>query len=132
MKSLIIKPSSLRLGSKLGIVSCTLPITTNSDENIEKAYNYLKNKGFKIIEAPNCRKNINGAAGSIQERVEALHNFFMNPEIDGILCFNGGWYTNQLIEYLDYELIQQNPKPLIGFSDTTSLQNAIFSKAGLI
>ncbi|HEX9608980.1 MAG TPA: S66 peptidase family protein, partial [Candidatus Paceibacterota bacterium] len=44
----------------------------------------------------------------------------------------GGFNSNQLLRYLDWSLIQQNPKVFIGFSDTTALQNAIYAKTGLV
>jgi len=43
-----------------------------------------------------------------------------------------GANTHQNLEYLDYELIRQNPKPVIGYSDTTTLQIALFDKTGLV
>jgi len=130
--SKIIKPLPLKSGDRLGIITLSSPIANASKETIQRAYDYLKNKGFEITEAANCYKIVDQAAGTIQERVNSLHDFFADPNITGILNFWGGFNTHQILEYLDYELIQKNPKPLIGFSDTTSLQIALFTKTGLI
>lgn len=64
--------------------------------------------------------------------MKALHTFFKDPKIDGILFFWGGYQSHQLLEYLDYELIRRNPKPLIGFSDATALQVGIHNRTGLV
>ncbi len=104
-----IKPKSLRAGDTLGIVACSTPITASSEETIERAYQRIRERGFNIIEASNCRKTYGHAAGTIKERVKALHDFFRNPKIDGILHYWGGYQSHQLLEYLDFELIRKSP-----------------------
>ncbi len=128
----IIKPERLRPGDTLGIVAASSPITKVGNKVIERGYSYLRSKGFKIVEAPNCRKVYGHTAGTIKERVSALHDFFEDPKIDGIMAFWGGWQSHQLLEHLDYRLIRKNPKVLVGYSDTTALQAGIFSKTGLV
>lgn len=127
-----LKTTKLKKGDLLGIVACSTPITACAQDARERAYMRLKNLGFKLKEAPNCKKTIGHSAGSIEERVEALHSMFADPEIKGILSFWGGFQSHQLLEYLDYELIKKNPKPFIGFSDTTALQIGIYSQVGLV
>lgn len=128
----IIKPKALKPGDTLGIVACSTPIHVSSAATIDRCYEYLKGKGFQIVEAPNCRETLGHTAGSIKERVKSLHNFFRDKKIDGILSYWGGFQSHQLLEYLDFDLIKKNPKPFIGFSDTTSLQVGIYSKTGLV
>ncbi len=128
----LIKPKALRHGDTLGVVATSTPIHVSSQETIERGYAFLRSKGFRIVEAANCRKMMGHAAGSIEERVQALHDFFKNPEINGIISYWGGHQTHQLLEYLDFDLIRNNPKPFIGFSDVTSLHAALYSQAGLI
>ena len=88
--------------------------------------------GVNIIEAPNLDTTIGHAAGTIKERVKSLHNFFKRKDIHAIMSFWGGNNTHQILEYLDYDLIKNHPKILIGYSDTTSLLSAITHKTGLI
>jgi len=52
--------------------------------------------------------------------------------VKAILTVIGGFNSNQLLRYLDYELIRQNPKILCGYSDITALANAIYAKTGMI
>ena len=127
-----IRPPALKPGVTLGIVACSSPIHLSSEETIERAYKRLKERGFNLVEAPNCRKLVGHSAGTIQERVKALHTFFRDRKISGILAYWGGFQSHQLLEYLNFDLIRKNPKPLIGFSDTTALQVGIYSQTGLI
>lgn len=128
----LIKPKALKPGDTLGIVACSTPITASSNETIERAYKRLRERGFNLLEAPNCRKIYGHAAGAIKDRVMALHDFFRDSKVDGILHYWGGYQSHQLLEYLDYDLIKKRPKPFIGYSDTTALQIGLYSKIGLV
>lgn len=71
-------------------------------------------------------------SSSIESRVADLHEAFADPEVRGILTVIGGFNSNELLPYLDWELIAANPKILSGYSDITALQNAILARTGLI
>ncbi|SUN76993.1 Merops family S66 LD-carboxypeptidase [Streptococcus massiliensis] len=60
-----------------------------------------------------------------------LHAAFSDESVDMILATIGGVNCNELLPYLDYDLIAHHPKPICGYSDTTALLNAIYAKTGL-
>lgn len=128
-----IKPIRLIKGQNLGIIALSTPAQNLKKEFRERAYKRIQEQfGVNIIEASNLDV-INGhSAGSIKERVKSLHDFFKRKDIHAIMSFWGGLNTHQILEYLDYDLIKNNPKILIGYSDTTTLLSAITHKTGLI
>jgi muramoyltetrapeptide carboxypeptidase len=65
-------------------------------------------------------------------RAEDLHALFADPEVHAILATIGGYCCNQLLPYLDFSLIKANPKILLGFSDITVLQVALWSRVRLV
>ncbi|MBP9758692.1 LD-carboxypeptidase [Candidatus Dojkabacteria bacterium] len=69
---------------------------------------------------------------SIENRIEDIHDAFADPAVKMLITVIGGFNSNQLLRYLDYELIKQNPKIICGYSDITALVNAINAKTGLI
>ncbi|WP_327088479.1 LD-carboxypeptidase [Nonomuraea sp. NBC_01738] len=69
---------------------------------------------------------------TIQARVDDLHEAFADPAVAAILTVIGGYNCNELLPFLDWELIRANPKILCGYSDITALQNAIQAKTGLV
>ncbi|MFC8801142.1 S66 peptidase family protein [Promicromonospora sp. NPDC057138] len=71
-------------------------------------------------------------SGSIEHRVADLHAAFADPAVAGILTVIGGFNSNELLPYLDFDLIAANPKVLCGYSDISALQNAILARAGLV
>lgn len=69
---------------------------------------------------------------SIENRLEDIHEAFADPTVKMLITVIGGFNSNQLLGYLDYELIKNNPKIICGYSDITALVNAINTKTGLI
>jgi muramoyltetrapeptide carboxypeptidase len=70
--------------------------------------------------------------GSVAERLHDLHAAFADPEVDLLICTRGGYGCNYLLPGLDFDLIRENPKPLLGYSDTTAIQTAILDRTGLV
>lgn len=71
-------------------------------------------------------------SSAISSRVADLHAAFADPDVAGILTVIGGFNSNELLPYLDWELIAANPKIICGYSDITALQNAILARTGLV
>ncbi len=69
---------------------------------------------------------------SIESRIEDLHDAFQDKNVKAIFTAIGGANSNQLLKYIDWELIKNNPKIFCGFSDITALNNAIYIKTGLV
>ena len=61
-----------------------------------------------------------------------MHDAFSNKNVKAIFTAIGGANSNQLLKYIDWELIKNNPKIFCGFSDITALSNSIFTKTGLV
>lgn len=116
----------------IGVITTSSSINGLNPVRINQGYEYLKHKGWKITESTICRKKRDYMSGTIKERVEAIHSFVLNPSIDVIMSFWGGTNTNQILRYLDYSLIKNNPKVFVGYSDTSSLLLAINKKSNLV
>ncbi|TDP71960.1 muramoyltetrapeptide carboxypeptidase [Bradymonas sediminis] len=128
----MIRPPALAQGSRLGVIATSSPINTLDDAVIAQGYRRLADLGLEVVEAPNCRKTIGHSAGTIEARVQAIHDFLRDPSINAIMAFWGGHQTHQLLEYLDFDLFAAHPKPIIGYSDLTPLLNVITARTGLV
>jgi muramoyltetrapeptide carboxypeptidase len=71
-------------------------------------------------------------AESDEVRATELMEFFENDAVKAIVTMRGGWGCQRILDALDYKKIRANPKVIIGFSDITSLVNAIYKHTGLI
>lgn len=91
----------------------------------------LEELGFDVSFSSNYFEHDLFDSASIASRVEDLHEAFLDSSVDAVLATIGGFNCNELLPYLDYDLIAQNPKIFCGYSDTTALLNAIYAKTGM-
>lgn len=129
VKSLI-KAKILKEGDTIGIIT---PAGALSDEEtITLTKEVLTYLGFKVKEGKHIRARYGNLAGTDQERLADLHMMFADKEVDGILCIRGGNGASRLLPHIDYSLIRENPKVLLGYSDITALILAFYAKTGLV
>ena len=122
-------PEPLKQGDKVFLVCTSSPIF---EEDIEKCKETIKNLGFEPVLGESLFENIGGyMAGTPEIRVKDLHRAFSDDEIKGIFCVKGGFSASQLLDKLDYELIEKNPKVFVGYSDVTNLSIAFNQKCNL-
>lgn len=125
----MIKPKKLKLGDTIGIVAPGSPTT---EEKVEKAYEKLKEMGFKVKLGKSCYSKYGYLAGRDELRAEDLNSMFRDTEVDGIICLRGGYGTIRILELLDYNLIRANPKVFVGYSDITAIHIAINQISNLV
>lgn len=126
-----IVPRSLKPGDNIRVVAPARQITIVSDHVVGVAKKRLEDMGYLVT----FGKNIASPgllSSSVEERVADIHDAFADSDVNGIFTVIGGFNSNELLEHLDYDLIRSNPKPLIGYSDITALQNAIYAQTGLV
>lgn len=101
-------------------------------EKIENSKACLEKMGFKVKLSKNILNKDRYLAGSDENKISELHRFFEAPEIDLILNARGGYGAIRLINKIDYEIVKNNPKPFVGFSDVTALLLMIYKKTGIV
>jgi muramoyltetrapeptide carboxypeptidase len=124
-----IQPPKLPSGGCIGIISPAYP---SSIDSFTAGEHWLTDPGYRIKRFPNAGNQWRYLAGTDEERLADVHNAFADDEVDAIWCARGGYGSARIVEHLDIDLIASHPKPLIGFSDITVLQQAIYQKTGLI
>ena len=125
-----LKPKPIERRATIGVVSpASRPL---DDEQYYQGIDYLKNLGYNIIESEHVLDQYGYLAGNDENRAQDINLMFRDPQVDAIICSRGGYGTPRILERLDYETIQKNPKIFVGYSDITSLSLAIWQKTGLI
>lgn len=122
----------LRVGEEIRVIAPSKSLGTVPENICNEAVNYLTGRGFRVTFSENCRAIDETESSCIQARVDDLHAAFADKGVKAILAARGGANVNQILEYIDYSLIYNNPKIICGFSDITALENAIFTKTGLV
>lgn len=124
--------NKLKIGDEIRVIAPSRSLSVVRQDTFDKALTLLTEKGFKITFSRNSREIDEVNSSSIESRVEDLHEAFLDKNVKAILTCIGGFNVNQILEYIDYSLIEANPKIICGFSDITALLNAIYSKTGLV
>ena len=123
-----VKPKKLKNGMTIGLLSVSGAIESVTE--LEVAKSRLEKSGFNIIIAPYA--NYRDMAGTKEQCVKNLLDFFENSDIDVIIASRGGYGTLRFLKDIDYNIIKNNPKIFVGFSDITNLLAMFYKKAGLI
>lgn len=121
----------LQSGNVIGVIAPSRPIYTRKDE-FEAGLKELYDFGFKTKLSKNINNHEFYSAGTARERADDLNSMFSDPEVSAIMCATGGISSNQILELIDYDLIANNPKIFIGYSDNTNLLLAINKMTGLV
>ncbi len=125
-------PEKLKEGDEVRIIAPSRSLAIISEESKKIADKRLSELGFKISFGKHVEEKDEFLSSPIESRIQDLHEAFSDPNIKAILTVIGGFNSNQLLQYIDWDLIKQNPKIFCGFSDITALNNAIYAKSGLV
>lgn len=116
----------------IGVFSPSEPIVESRVERFKRGLSILEGHGFGVKLSKNHLAKHGYMAGTIDERVDDIHDLVRDNEVDALIASWGGKSCNQLIKKLDYRLIAKAKKPMMGFSDVDVLLNAITAHTGLI
>ena len=121
-------PKRLEKGQTIGLIA---PGFAVSQEKMTQMVFFLEQSGFKVFQTGRIGQE-GYFSNTDEQRALDVMEMFSNPNVDAILCARGGYGCTRILDLLDYKIIENNPKILLGFSDVTALIQGIYSKTGLI
>lgn len=127
-------PEKLKKGDKVMVIAPSRGLKLLGADCRQIAKERLEDLGLQVVFAANTTDenfDLTGSA-SIEKRVADIHQAFADTSVKAVLTVIGGFNSNQLLKYIDYDLIKNNPKIFMGFSDITALHAAIYAKTGLV
>ena len=126
-------PPRLRAGDTVRVVApaCSRAMVSEHDHSAVTEARFA-GLGLRLTYGEHVDERDDFDSSSIASRVADLHAAFADPDVAAVLTVIGGFNSNELLPYLDWDLIAANPKVLCGFSDITALQNAILARTGLV
>jgi muramoyltetrapeptide carboxypeptidase len=121
---------ALKPGGTIAIIAPASPQRVQN--NLLGGMEYFRNLGYTIVESPNLHSCYGGyLAGTDEQRTTDLLWAFENPAVDAIMCARGGFGSARLLNRIDWQVVANNPKLFVGFSDITALQLAMYSMVGM-
>lgn len=125
-------PYRLEKGDTVGVIAPSNYIKEDDLEYINASIALMEGMGLKVKFGKYVFENSLKYGTLPQKRAEDLNEMFKDKKVKAIMCVKGGEDSNSILDFIDYDMIKQNPKIICGFSDNTSILNAIHEKAGLI
>lgn len=127
---IIRRPKRLCEGQTVAIIAPAS--VTYESLKLQLALEALEAMGLNAKVGDHVMDRFGYLAGNDRDRAADINTAFTDPEVDAIFALRGGWGASRLLPFLDFESIRDNPKILLGYSDITSLLNAIYAKAGVV
>ena len=118
----------LNKNDKIALVVCSNGKNIEDKERLEKLESILVEMGLVPVFTKYIYKDKFGRGAKAQVRAEELMSFYKNKEIKAIFDISGGDIANEILDYLDYDVIKRNYKPFFGYSDLTTVLNALRSQ----
>ena len=126
-------PEKLKAGDEVRIIAPSRSMAILGEDCKKLATERLESLGLKVTFGKHVMEfDPDSFSTTIENRLEDLHDAFRDKNVKAILTVIGGFNSNQLLDYIDYDLIKENPKILCGYSDITALSNAIYARTGLV
>ena len=122
----------ININDKIALVVCSNGKNIEDKARLENLENTLVEMGLVPVFTKYIYRDKYGRAASPQLRADELMSFYRNNEIKAIFDISGGDIANEILEYIDYEVIKENYKPFFGYSDLTTVLNSLVRKTDKI
>ena len=126
----LLRPKALRRGDVIGLVAPAGALWR--PDRVEGCVRYLEGQGYRVEVGAHALGNDGAFSGTDDERLCDLNGMLRDPRIRAILALRGGYGTPRLLDRIDYAAVRRDPKIVVGYSDITALQMALYRKTGLV
>lgn len=121
----------MKQGASVGIFSPSYIMVGEAPQAAQRAEDFLRENGFRVIHGKLWGRQNAYRTGTPQERADEFNSLLRDPAVDLLMASVGGFVTNGMLPYIDYEFFAANPKPVVGMSDVTALLLALYAKTGI-
>lgn len=122
---------------KVALVACSNGLQSDEHRSVDALIEYLNDIGTETVCSPyiyaetvskdlDTKRNTTG-----ENRAKVLMDFFEDDSINAIFDISGGDLGNEILPYLDFKVIKKHPKIFYGYSDLSTVCNAIYTKSGI-
>ena len=125
----LIRPPRLKPGDTIGVVAPAGPF---DPEIFSQGLSTVESLGFRTLVNDEIFEKTGYLAGTDAQRAQLVNRLFKDPEVQAIVCARGGFGSLRILPLVDFDVVRENPKVFIGFSDITALLAAIKARSGLV
>lgn len=120
---------------KDSLVAITAPGSPTNTGECRFGVKFLKDNFCRVVFGDTVAKQKNDfryLSQTDEFRAAEFMSFIKNPDVNAIFAARGGYGASRILDLLDYDIISENPKLIIGFSDVTALLTAIYTRTKLV
>jgi muramoyltetrapeptide carboxypeptidase len=130
----ILRPNALRPGDQVAVAALSGGLDEDEAPLFERGVEAIERMGFAVRVSPSVDRNRRWwwAAATPREVAEEFNGLLRDPEVRAIFALTGGRMTLSYLDLIDDDAVRADPKPLLGFSDITTLHLALHSRTGLV
>ncbi|HAQ39943.1 MAG TPA: LD-carboxypeptidase [Clostridiales bacterium] len=123
-------PNKIKKGDTIAIIAPSSPVKREEADACRKL---VENMGYKVRMGKCTYESVHGySAGTGRSRAEDINEMFGDENVKAIWCIRGGDTSSHTLDKLDYEMIRNNPKIFVGYSDVTNLNVNFNQKCGFV
>lgn len=123
-------PEKLKKGDTVAIVAPSSPVTKEQADACKKL---VEDMGYKVKMGKCTYLSIHGySAGTGEEKAKEINEMFADKTVKAVWCIRGGDTSSHAMDKIDYEIVRNNPKIFLGYSDITNLLVNFNQKCDLV
>ncbi len=115
-------------GDKVGLAAPSSPV---EEKKVSRGVEILQEAGFSVEWSPDIFSKKGYLAGDDERRAEEINGFIRRDDIQAIFIARGGYGISRILDRIDFQGLVENPKPIIGFSDSSSLISHVSASLGI-
>ncbi len=115
---------------KVGLSACSSGHLPEWEEQITELVDVFTSMGIEAVPVPHIIRTIDDFSGTDEERASDLMSLYADDSIEAIYDISGGDLANGVLKYLDFDVISKSDKTFWGYSDLTTIINAIYTMTG--
>ncbi|WP_066893227.1 LD-carboxypeptidase [Clostridium nigeriense] len=124
--------SILKENDTIGLISCSNGLSNDTKEKVNTLTDLLYSLNLNVVISKALYKNSNNNTEDEKFRANELMNLYNNKNIKAIFDLSGGDLCNEILDYLNYDIILNSNIPFIGYSDLTVILNSLYTKTNSI
>ena len=124
------RPPTLRADARVALVAPAGPL--RGAEDVQRAQSNVRSFAWSPVVGAHALDRAGYLAGGDEARLADLNLALADDSIDAVWCLRGGYGVMRLLHQVNYDVLRQRPKPVIGYSDITALHAAIGTRCDVV
>jgi muramoyltetrapeptide carboxypeptidase len=124
----ILRPAVLRPGDIVMLVSPSGPTVP---ERVARGTDLMSGWGLSVRLGTDVYAQHGYFGGTDAQRLAAFNAALRDPSVRAVVCTRGGYGAQRIVDGLDLDAVRADPKLVVGFSDITAIQLALWRGARL-